>query len=195
MDFLRARAKSNCAAAAKPSAGESPRDYFKSRGCVQRAARCRPDAFCGLHSRSVEQSIIFGGNQMVLYFSGTGNSAYAAKRIAAKLGDEATDQFGRLRARDYTGMRAERRCARKNSARQRLASLAAGARRSVRSAISAWKAAGRFGARTAPTVWPASAAVRARRSNTDRKPWGRSGMSAQRNCERCGALYSAGKAE
>ncbi len=45
---------------------------------------------------------------MVLYFSGTGNSAYAAKRIAAKLGDEATDLFGRLRARDYTGMRAER---------------------------------------------------------------------------------------
>ena len=39
---------------------------------------------------------------MVIYFSGTGNSAFAAKRIAAALEDETLDLFERIRGGDCT---------------------------------------------------------------------------------------------
>ena len=39
---------------------------------------------------------------MILYFSGTGNSAYTAKRIGAEIQDETTDLFGRIRGRDFS---------------------------------------------------------------------------------------------
>ena len=39
---------------------------------------------------------------MILYFSGTGNSEYVAKRIAAKTDDEAMNLFDRLRTDDYS---------------------------------------------------------------------------------------------
>lgn len=45
---------------------------------------------------------------MILYFSGTGNSAYAARRIAGAIGDEATDLFERIRGRDFSRMHSER---------------------------------------------------------------------------------------
>ena len=32
---------------------------------------------------------------MILYYTGTGNSSYAARRIAAAIGDEAVDLFSR----------------------------------------------------------------------------------------------------
>ena len=37
---------------------------------------------------------------MILYYTGTGNSAYAACRIAADIGDEAVNLFPRLRDGD-----------------------------------------------------------------------------------------------
>lgn len=45
---------------------------------------------------------------MVLYFSATGNSEYAAKRIGEELEDEVLDLFERIRGRDYTPVRSER---------------------------------------------------------------------------------------
>ena len=45
---------------------------------------------------------------MVLYFSGTGNSAFAAKRIAGALGDEAVDLLGKLRGGDHSPLTSER---------------------------------------------------------------------------------------
>ncbi len=42
--------------------------------------------------------------KMVLYFSGTGNSAYAAKRIGAAIKDEAVDLFERIRSQDFSEM-------------------------------------------------------------------------------------------
>ena len=45
---------------------------------------------------------------MILYFSGTGNSAYVAKRIAKATGDEAADLFGRIRDRDHSAVHSER---------------------------------------------------------------------------------------
>ena len=37
---------------------------------------------------------------MILYFSGTGNSEYVAKRIGKAVGDEVLDLFSRLKNRD-----------------------------------------------------------------------------------------------
>jgi len=45
---------------------------------------------------------------MVLYFSGTGNSAFIARRIAARTGDECEDLFERLRGDDSSELRSER---------------------------------------------------------------------------------------
>lgn len=45
---------------------------------------------------------------MIIYFSGTGNSAYVARRIAKGLADEALDLFERLRTHDYTPLSSER---------------------------------------------------------------------------------------
>ena len=45
---------------------------------------------------------------MVLYFTGTGNSAFAAKRIAAALGDETVDLLEKLKTGDHSTMRSER---------------------------------------------------------------------------------------
>ncbi|MBS5451792.1 MAG: EFR1 family ferrodoxin [Coriobacteriia bacterium] len=45
---------------------------------------------------------------MIIYFSGTGNSAYVARRIAQGLGDEALDLFERLRDHDYTPLGSDR---------------------------------------------------------------------------------------
>lgn len=39
---------------------------------------------------------------MVLYFSGTGNSEYAAKRISAALGDDIINLFDRIKSGDYS---------------------------------------------------------------------------------------------
>ncbi len=39
---------------------------------------------------------------MILYFSGTGNSAYAAKKIGQEIQDEIMDLFKKLRSRDYS---------------------------------------------------------------------------------------------
>lgn len=41
---------------------------------------------------------------MVLYFSGTGNSEYAAKRIGEELGDEVVNLFEKLRNQDFSEM-------------------------------------------------------------------------------------------
>lgn len=45
---------------------------------------------------------------MILYFSGTGNSAYVAKRIGAALGEEAVDLLERLRGHDHAPMESAR---------------------------------------------------------------------------------------
>ena len=45
---------------------------------------------------------------MILYFSATGNSAFAAKRIAQKLGDEAVSLLPRLRGNDRSPLRSEK---------------------------------------------------------------------------------------
>lgn len=45
---------------------------------------------------------------MIVYFSATGNSAYVAKRIASRIGDEVVDLFERLRDRDHSVMTSER---------------------------------------------------------------------------------------
>lgn len=45
---------------------------------------------------------------MILYFSGTGNSEYAAKRIGGEIQDQVTDLFEKLRSRDFSEMRSEK---------------------------------------------------------------------------------------
>lgn len=44
---------------------------------------------------------------MILYFSGTGNSGYIAKRTAKIIGDEVIDLFERIRSKDYSPIFAE----------------------------------------------------------------------------------------
>lgn len=41
-------------------------------------------------------------NTVILYFSGTGNSAYAAKRIGKEINEEAINLFEKLRSRDFS---------------------------------------------------------------------------------------------
>lgn len=45
---------------------------------------------------------------MILYFSGTGNSAYVAKRIGKKTGDEVVNLFYKIRDHDFSQMHSER---------------------------------------------------------------------------------------
>ena len=45
---------------------------------------------------------------MILYFSGTGNSAYVAARIGEALHDETLDLFERLRSRDFSLLHSDR---------------------------------------------------------------------------------------
>lgn len=45
---------------------------------------------------------------MILYFTGTGNSEYAAKRIAKGISDAAANLFDKIRNRDYSGMHSDR---------------------------------------------------------------------------------------
>ena len=45
---------------------------------------------------------------MILYFSGTGNSAYVARRIGAAVGDETVDLFERLRDGDVSELTSDR---------------------------------------------------------------------------------------
>lgn len=45
---------------------------------------------------------------MILYFSGTGNSEYAAKRIGKEIGDKVTSLFDKIRSNDYSDMHSER---------------------------------------------------------------------------------------
>lgn len=45
---------------------------------------------------------------MILYFSGTGNSAYVARRIGKETGDEAIDLFEKIRDHDHTTLHSER---------------------------------------------------------------------------------------
>lgn len=44
---------------------------------------------------------------MILYFSGTGNSAFAARRLASELGDEALDLFEKIRTGDHGALHSE----------------------------------------------------------------------------------------
>ena len=39
---------------------------------------------------------------MILFFSGTGNSAYVAKRIGNGIGDDVTDLFAKIRDDDFS---------------------------------------------------------------------------------------------
>lgn len=41
---------------------------------------------------------------MVLYFSGTGNSEYAAKKIGKEIGSEVVNLFEKIRSHDYSGL-------------------------------------------------------------------------------------------
>lgn len=45
---------------------------------------------------------------MVIYFSGTGNSAYVAKRVADSIGDDVLDLFERIRCKDYSPLKSDR---------------------------------------------------------------------------------------
>lgn len=45
---------------------------------------------------------------MILYYTGTGNSAYAARRIAADIGDEAVNLFSRLRDEDTSPVESQK---------------------------------------------------------------------------------------
>ena len=45
---------------------------------------------------------------MILYFSGTGNSAYAAKRIGREIGDETVDLLEKIQNSDFSEMRSQR---------------------------------------------------------------------------------------
>lgn len=45
---------------------------------------------------------------MILYFSGTGNSEYVAKRIGKELGDEVMNLFEKIRNKDFSELHAER---------------------------------------------------------------------------------------
>lgn len=45
---------------------------------------------------------------MILYFSGTGNSAYAGKYIAHSIGDEAIDLFDKIRDNDHQTMESDK---------------------------------------------------------------------------------------
>ena len=45
---------------------------------------------------------------MILYFSGTGNSEYIAKRIGRKLNEETVNLFMKIKNSDYSSMYAER---------------------------------------------------------------------------------------
>lgn len=44
---------------------------------------------------------------MILFFSGTGNSEYAAKRIAKEIGDEVLNLFQKIRCRDFAELHSE----------------------------------------------------------------------------------------
>ena len=41
---------------------------------------------------------------MILYFSGTGNSAYVAQRIGQQIQDEAVDLFDKIKNNDFSDM-------------------------------------------------------------------------------------------
>lgn len=45
---------------------------------------------------------------MILYFSGTGNSEYTARRIGKEIDDEVINLFDKIRNRDYSDMKSER---------------------------------------------------------------------------------------
>lgn len=45
---------------------------------------------------------------MILYFSATGNCAFAAKRIAERIGDEAVNLLEKFRANDHSALRSEK---------------------------------------------------------------------------------------
>lgn len=45
---------------------------------------------------------------MIIYFSGTGNSEYAAERIGRIINEEAVDLFEKIRRRDFSEMQADR---------------------------------------------------------------------------------------
>ena len=45
---------------------------------------------------------------MILYFSGTGNSEYTAKRIGKEIDDEVFNLFDKIRNRDFSDMHSER---------------------------------------------------------------------------------------
>lgn len=45
---------------------------------------------------------------MILYFSGTGNSEYAAKRISREINDEVVNLFPKIRSRDFSQIRSDK---------------------------------------------------------------------------------------
>lgn len=44
---------------------------------------------------------------MILYFSGTGNSEYVAKRISKETNEEAVNLFEKIRGRDYSNVHSD----------------------------------------------------------------------------------------
>ena len=44
---------------------------------------------------------------MVIYFTGTGNSEYVAKKIAEAVGDEVLNLFDKIKGKDYSAMTSE----------------------------------------------------------------------------------------
>ena len=45
---------------------------------------------------------------MILFFSGTGNSEYAAKRIGKTINDDAVNLFEKIRSRDFSQLHSNR---------------------------------------------------------------------------------------
>ena len=46
-------------------------------------------------------------NAMILYFSGTGNSEYTAKRIGEEINDEIMNLGEKIRSRDFSGIHSD----------------------------------------------------------------------------------------
>ena len=45
---------------------------------------------------------------MILYFTGTGNSAYVARKLGEVLGDEVVDLFEKIKTHDHTLIKSEK---------------------------------------------------------------------------------------
>ena len=52
---------------------------------------------------------------MILYFSGTGNSEYIAKRIGEEINDEIMNLGEKIRSRDFSGIHSDTPCWKKQN--------------------------------------------------------------------------------